>query len=56
MPGAGQAGLADNHKIRAGLWADPCFAPEGDIGIYQQVNNLVSFQSTEKKSKYGYLF
>ncbi|KEQ00094.1 hypothetical protein SASC598J21_022070 [Snodgrassella alvi SCGC AB-598-J21] len=36
--------------------ADSCFAPEGNIGICLQVNNLVWFQSTEKKSKYGHLF
>ena len=29
--------------------ADSCFASEGDIGICLQVNNLVWFQSTEKK-------
>ena len=29
--------------------ADSCFAPEGDIGICLQANNLVWFQLTERK-------
>lgn len=29
--------------------AGSCFAPEGDIGIRLQVNNLVWFQLTERK-------
>ena len=29
--------------------ADSCFAPEGNIGIRLQVNNLVWFQLTERK-------
>lgn len=31
------------------MMADSCFAPEGDIGICLQVNNLVWFQLTERK-------